>query len=82
MNHDLRRQAIAVIEGRSASVDTKLDLLLGLTVDVQTAVNGHEERLSAVEVYPETIKRVARFLVACGAVAGAIALVGAALRLL
>jgi len=78
MNHDLKNQAIAIIQGRSASVDTKLDLMLGLSVDIQGTVNGHEERMDGqegriedLEAYPTTIKRVARFLVYCGGLAGA-----------
>lgn len=77
MNGELRRRAVAIIDGDFALPDEKLNLLLGITLDTHSVVEGHEGRLTVLEAYPHTIKRVARFLVWLGAVAAALAAIGA-----
>ena len=79
MNGELRRRAVAIIDGADADPDEKLDLLLGITLDTHSVVEKHEGRLTVLEVYPTTIKRLARFLVWMGAVAAALLMVGGAL---
>ena len=85
MNHDLKNQAIAIIQGRAADPDTKLNLLLGLSIDIQGTVNGHEERMDGhqerieeLEVYPHTVKNMARFLGWLGAAVTALVLIAGA----
>lgn len=71
VNGELKRRAVAIIQGEKATVAERLDLLLGIALDTHEQVTGHEGRISALEVYPQTAGRVAKFLVGLGALAGA-----------
>ena len=81
MNGSLKRRATAIYDGRYKADDSeKLDVLLGMTLDIHGVVSGeggHEERLSILEVYPQTIRRVAKLLVGLGALAAAIVAIAA-----
>ena len=70
-NGELRRRAVAIIDGEDADDSEKLDLLLGIALDTHGAVERHEGRIIALEVYPQTVKRVAKFL---GGLGGLVAL--------
>lgn len=59
---ELRRRAVAIIDGANADPDEKLDLLLGITLDTHSVVEGHEGRLVVLEAYPATVSRVVKFL--------------------
>lgn len=72
MNGNLKQRVAAIIDGASAPDSEKLTLLLGMTLDVHEVVHGHEKRISALEVYPITISRVAKLLVGLGALGGAL----------
>ena len=67
MNGKLKRRAVAIIEGEWARDTEKLDLLLGITLDTHDAVERLEPRVTALEAYPETVKRVGKFLGGLGA---------------
>ncbi|KKN64482.1 hypothetical protein LCGC14_0490950 [marine sediment metagenome] len=81
MNGSLKRRATAIYEGKYLADDSeKLDVLLGLTLDVHEVVSGeggHEERLGVLEVYPQTLRRVAKLLIGLGALAGAVVAIAA-----
>ncbi len=77
MNGELRSRAVAIIAGKQADPDEKLDLLLGITLDTLTVVERNEDRITVLEVYPDTIKRVAKLLVGLGALAAAIVAINA-----
>ncbi len=72
MNGELRRRAVAIIAGKQADPDEKLDLLLGIALDTCSAVESHDDRITTLEVYPDTIKRVVKLLLSVGALAAAI----------
>ena len=72
MNGELERRAVEIIEGDAAPNSEKLTLLLGIGLDTRKIVRDHEPRIMALEAYPVTIKRVAKFLVGLGALAAAI----------
>ncbi len=62
MNGELKKRVVAIIDGAKADPDEKLDLLLGLTLDTHSVVERNEGRITDLEVYPATVKRVGKFL--------------------
>ncbi len=73
-NGELRRRAIAIIEGGRASNAEKLDLLLGITLDVQANVTAHDGRLADLERWPEWIKLSGKVVAAVAGLLGFYAL--------
>jgi len=47
-------------------VSERLNLLLGMVLDVHGTVTGHEKRIAGLEVYPSTAGRVLKFLLGLG----------------
>mgnify|MGYP001581387199 CR=1 FL=1 len=77
MNGELKRRAIAIIDGEKATVAEKLDLLLGIALDTHGQVTGHEARISTLEAIPSFARQAAKLLLVVGALAAAYAAVSA-----
>ena len=75
MNSELKKRAVAIIDGQSSTTSERLDLLLGITLDIYDTVGDHETRIVGLEVYPKTVSRL------IGAALGLAALTGAVIGL-
>lgn len=73
MNGETKQRVTAIIQGEKSTVSERLDLLLGMVLDVHETVHGHEARIAGLEMYPQTAKRLGRLILGLGALAGAVA---------